>query len=78
MFMQPIEHPAIQRSRQRRLALKLFAGSLFIAAMFLVMALWWIVTAVWLPIAAAARLARSAVRASYECVLYAGEAVIGR
>jgi hypothetical protein len=78
MFMHPIEHPVIQRSRQRPVALKLVAGSLFIAAMALVMTLWWIATAVWLPIAAAVRFTGSAVRASYECVIYAGEAVVGR
>lgn len=78
MFMHPIEHPVIRRSRQRGVALKLVVGGLFIAAMAPVMVLWWAMTAVWLPIAAAVRFTGSAVRASYECVIYAGEAVVGR
>jgi len=78
MFMQPIEHPVIERSRRRNVTLKLIVGGLSIAAMVPVMALWWIGTAVWLPVAGAARVTRFAARASYDFALFAGESVIGR
>ena len=78
MFMQPIEHPAIVRSADRPVALKVMAGSLAIAALAPIIALWWIAAAVWLPVAAVVRVVGSAARASYDIALYAGEVTIGR
>jgi hypothetical protein len=78
MFMQPIEHPVLVRSRRRRLALKLVVGSLSILALAPIMALWWIAAAVWLPLAAVTRSVGSVARASYDIALFAGEAVVGR
>jgi hypothetical protein len=78
MFMQPIDHPVIQRSSQRRIGLKLAVGILAIAAMAPIMALWWMTTLAWLPIAAAGRIVRATARASFDFALFAGEAVVGR
>ena len=78
MFMQPIEHPVIERSRRRRVALKLVVGSVSILALAPIMAVWWIATLVWLPVAAVTRSVGSVARASYDVALFAGEAVVGR
>ncbi len=78
MFMQRIEVPVTVASEPRPKALKLIAGTLFLAASLMVMPPYLLALGLFIGAAAAAHFLRRMATAFYQTLLFAGETVTGR
>ncbi len=78
MYMQPIVPVTEMRGRSRATGLKLAAGIAALGATAVVMPIYWAVTAAWLVTAGFIRGTIGAAQQAYDCVLFAGEEVVGR
>lgn len=78
MYMQPIVPVKRAKSRTGGTPLKLAVGAVAIATGAVLMTAYWAATAAWLVVAGIARGAATVARQVYDCLLFAGEEVVGR
>ena len=78
MLIQPIIAATPARAAPRPAALKIAAGVLFLLFAALVLPPYWALIALWLSVTGIAAAAARAARAAYDCLIFAGEAIVGR
>lgn len=79
MFMERIEIPVVETARAPRpLTLKLAAGLAFLLVAMLLMPPYLAAVAIWVAVAAGAKLLAGAAVATWRTILHAGELVVGR
>jgi len=78
MYMQPIVPVTEPRGRSRATGFKLAAGIAALGTTEVAMPIYWALMAAWLLIAGLIRGTVGAAQQVYECVLFAGEEVVGR
>jgi hypothetical protein len=78
MYMQPIVPVTEMRGRSRATGLKLAAGIAALGVAAVVMPIYWAVTAAWLVTVGFIRGTIDAAQQAYDCLLFAGEDVLGR
>jgi hypothetical protein len=78
MYMQPIVPVTEMRGRSRATGLKLAAGIAALGVAAVAMPVYWAVLAAWLLIAGFIRGTIGAAQQAYDCLLFAGEEVLGR
>lgn len=79
MFMQRIEIPVTEAARAPRpLALKMVAGIAFVLLAMTLMPPYLAALAVWVVVAAGAKLIAGALVAAWRTIVHAGELIVGR
>ena len=78
MFMQPIIVPTIIAKKPRPLAMKLTVGLVFMAFSAVLFAPWFALNLLWAGTILGATAIGRAVKSCYQCLVYAGEAIVGR
>lgn len=76
MFMQRIEVP-VRIQRPKPAGLKLATGMVVLFVAAIVMPVYWTFAGAWIAISLLILSLRSLARNGYDCLLYAGEAIVG-